>query len=120
MAKINVLPAARDLTEHGRVFNRAAERIAIARGLVRYQRQGGLVAHYAKGSTWDRPYSVTTRVGRKTVHGDVAVYVDSIKARLAVKAAAKRRQHDERLERAKGFMVNQESDFHYVTDDSVA
>ena len=96
---INTSPASRDLTETGAIFNRAALRLEIARKTVAYQRAGGMIAKYAKGATWQTPYKVETRVGRKTVSGDVAAYVDGIKARLEAKAAAKRRLHDDRIKR---------------------
>lgn len=94
---INISPADRSFTETGAIFNRAAERTMIARKRVSYMRAGGMIAHYGKESSWDKPASVTTMVGRKTVKGDVKAYVDGIKARLEAKAQAKRRLHDERL-----------------------
>ena len=100
MTAINVSPASKDLTETGRIVNRSEERAMIRRALPAYFRNGGMVASYAKGATWQTPLSVRTMIGRKTVKVDVATYVDSIKARLESKAAAKRRQHDERLARA--------------------
>lgn len=107
---INQAPASIELTAHDTIRNRAVERFNLARAIVRYQRNGGLIGVYAAGAAWDKPSAARGMVGRKKVMGDVADYLAPIKARLEAKAAAKRRQHEERLARAASLSAPSEFD----------
>lgn len=97
---INTFPASIELTAHDTIRNRGVERFNLARAIVRYQRNGGLIGVYAPGATWDNPYTAKGMLGRHGVEGYVADYMAPLKARLAEKAAKARRLHDERLARA--------------------
>lgn len=100
MTAINTAPASRDLTMHGHVSNRAAERRFIQNARIDYLNNGGLVAVYSPGSSAYQPAKVYSVEGLVKVTRPAWVFAAAIAQREAAKAEARQRLHNERLERA--------------------